>query len=92
MIPFSNIALFLVIYGVVNLIVFGIYARDKYRAKHNAWRTSEAVLLALALAGPVGAFAAMILFHHKTRKARFYLVPFFLCIHLVLAGYIFLGI
>jgi len=81
---------FLTFYGIINLIVFGVYARDKYKARQNAWRTSEALLLILALVGPFGAFAAMILFHHKTRKVRFYLVPLFLCLHLVLAGYILL--
>ena len=85
------LSLFLIAYAVLNFIVFCVYARDKYRAKHNAWRTSEAMLLSLALVGPFGAFAAMILFHHKTRKLRFCLVPLFLCVHLVLGGYFLFG-
>jgi uncharacterized membrane protein YsdA (DUF1294 family) len=90
MIPPADLTGFLIVYGAVNLVVFVVYARDKYKAKRNAWRTSEALLLLLALAGPFGAFAAMTVFHHKTRKILFYLVPLFLCVHLVLAGYILL--
>lgn len=86
----TDLTVFLIAYGVINLVVFGVYAHDKYKARQNAWRTSEALLLALALAGPFGAFAAMNLFHHKTRKARFWLVPLFLCLHLGVAGYLFL--
>ena len=82
-----NLALFLIAYAVLNVIVFCVYARDKYPAKHNAWRTSETMLLSLALVGPFGAFAAMILFHHKTRKLRFCLVPLFLFIHLTIGWY-----
>ncbi|WP_321504914.1 DUF1294 domain-containing protein [uncultured Methanoregula sp.] len=87
MIPPGYLPVFFAICGAVNLVVFCVYAYDKYQARHNGWRTSEFVLLALALAGPFGAFAAMILFHHKTRKIRFYLVPIFLCIQLALMGY-----
>jgi uncharacterized membrane protein YsdA (DUF1294 family) len=90
MISQAEFAEFFVVYGVLNIVVFCIYAHDKIKAKRNAWRTSEGVLLALALVGPFGAFAAMIIFHHKTRKVRFFLVPVFLCIHLILAGYILL--
>jgi uncharacterized membrane protein YsdA (DUF1294 family) len=84
MIPFENLPVLLVIIGGLNLVVFGTFVRDKYQAKRNAWRTSEAVLLTLALIGPFGAFAAMLIFHHKTRKVRFFLVPIFLCVQLVL--------
>ncbi|MFA4877515.1 MAG: DUF1294 domain-containing protein [Methanoregula sp.] len=88
MIPVENLPVLLAIIGALNLVVFGAYARDKYQAKRNAWRTSEAILLTLALIGPFGAYAAMIIFHHKTRKARFYLVPIFLCVQIVLIGQI----
>jgi len=86
----TDLMVFLLVYGVINLLVFCIYARDKYQARHNAWRTSETLLLALALAGPFGAFAAMNLFRHKTRKAWFWLVPLFVCLHLGVAGYLLL--
>jgi len=38
-----------------------------------------------------GAFAAMRLFRHKTQKAKFRLVPLFLCLHLVLFAALALG-
>ena len=84
----SDLPLFLIAYAVLNIIVFIVYARDKYQARRNAWRTSETMLLSLALVGPVGAFAAMILFHHKTRKLKFCLVPLFLFIHLTIGWYL----
>ena len=39
-------------------------------------------LIAAALVGPFGAYGAMHLFRHKTKKKRFYLVPFFMIIHI----------
>jgi uncharacterized membrane protein YsdA (DUF1294 family) len=83
--------LFLSACVAVNAVVFVIFARDKHQARRNAWRTSEAMLLILALFGPFGAYAAMLLFHHKTRKPLFWLVPFFLCLQIVLLGYVFSG-
>jgi uncharacterized membrane protein YsdA (DUF1294 family) len=37
--------------------------------------------------GPFGAFAGMRLFHHKTRKNKFLLVPAFLVIHFAIILY-----
>ena len=53
------------------------FAADKHRAVTGKWRISEAALLAGALFGPFGAFAAMQVFRHKTQKRRFFLVPLF---------------
>jgi uncharacterized membrane protein YsdA (DUF1294 family) len=61
----------------VNGIVFFLFAADKHRAVTGKWRISEAALLAGALFGPFGAFAAMQVFRHKTQKRRFFLVPLF---------------
>jgi uncharacterized membrane protein YsdA (DUF1294 family) len=57
---------------------------DKRRAQNNRARTSERTLLGFAAIGSFGALAAMYLFRHKTRKIKFYLVPLFAGIHLVL--------
>lgn len=58
----------------VNLIAFALYGIDKFKAKRNLWRISEAVLLgAAAVGGSVGAFVGMRLFHHKTRHPQFYI-------------------
>ncbi|MDD5143162.1 MAG: DUF1294 domain-containing protein [Methanoregula sp.] len=69
------------LYLGLNLIAALAFAYDKSRAKRNAWRTSEGVLLVLAFLGPFGAFLSMQVFRHKTRKLKFFLVPVFLAIH-----------
>ncbi len=56
----------------VNLIAFLMYGLDKWKAVHRRWRIPEAELLCIAaVGGALGAYAAMLLFHHKTRHARF---------------------
>ncbi|MDK2890142.1 MAG: hypothetical protein PWR21_774 [Methanoculleus sp.] len=82
----------LAIYALVNAVSFIAYYRDKKFAKRSAKRTPEKTLLVLALFGPFGAFAAMRAFRHKTQKAKFRLVPVFLCLHLVLAAALVLGL
>jgi len=74
---------FLALYAVLNSIAFLLFAHDKRRAKNNAWRTPENRLLLIAAFGPFGAYGAMLIFRHKTRKLKFYLVPVFLIIHSV---------
>ena len=45
---------------------------DKRKAVKGQWRIPEATLIGLALAGgPVGAYAGMKVFHHKTKHAKF---------------------
>lgn len=56
----------------VNLIAFAIFFIDKQKARNNSWRIRESTLIALAvLGGSYGAYLAMRLFHHKTRKPLF---------------------
>lgn len=58
----------------ISLAAFAFYGRDKFAARRNSSRIPERVLLGLALVGgTVGAGAAMLLFHHKTRKQPFLL-------------------
>jgi uncharacterized membrane protein YsdA (DUF1294 family) len=78
----------LVVYAFLNIIAFLIFANDKRKAKKNAWRTPENLLLVFAALGPFGAFGAMLIFRHKTRKLKFYLVPLFLFIHIVAIMYL----
>ena len=78
---------YLTIYiAVINLLAFFAFGLDKYYAKKGKWRISEFALLSFSfLGGSVGAFSAMLIFHHKTRKFRFkYGVPFFMILHIVL--------
>jgi uncharacterized membrane protein YsdA (DUF1294 family) len=82
MIPITDLAIFLAVLTVLNVVVFTIFASDKDAARKNANRTSERTLIFLALFGPFGAYGAMKIFRHKTQKIRFYLVPVFLLLHL----------
>ncbi len=53
-------------------VTFFTYAFDKKKAVNNRWRIPERTLLILAAAGGApGAYAAMRMFRHKTRKPLF---------------------
>lgn len=79
----------LLVYIIINLIVFGMYIWDKHKAKSDKWRTKESTLIIGALFGPWGAFAGMQLAHHKTRKLKFKLVYVFLVLHIAVIAYLF---
>ena len=70
-----------------------MYCLDKWKAKSGRWRIPEKVLLLAAFAGgSVGALAGMMMFRHKTKKAKFVIsVPIFFVIHCVIAGYVLLN-
>ena len=58
----------------INLLSLVVYGYDKFQATKSGWRISEHALLLLALiGGTIGAFIAMRIFRHKTRKSRFQL-------------------
>ena len=79
---------FLIIYffliNIVTLVTFWI---DKSLSKHNQNRISESSLILLsALGGAAGGLAAMYLFRHKTKHAKFFLgLPALLLIHFIIA-------
>ena len=51
------------------LVLFGI---DKWKAKHDKWRISEATLLSVtAIGGSIGAWVGMKVWHHKTMHKKF---------------------
>jgi uncharacterized membrane protein YsdA (DUF1294 family) len=65
----------LLLYGAMSAIAFGMYAWDKRAAIEGAWRTRESTLQAVALLGGwPGAVAAQQLLRHKNRKTSFQLV------------------
>ncbi len=65
----------LAFYLILNTAALVIYAADKAAARQGRWRTRETLLMGLSLAGGAfGGLLAMLLFHHKTRKLRFWLV------------------
>ena len=73
---------------IMNFLTWVIYGLDTGRAKSGKWRIPERTLLILAaIGGSVGALIGMLMFRHKTRKAKFViLVPVLLVIHCVLVG------
>ena len=74
---------YLIVINIVTWIAFGL---DKWKAKSGKWRIPERTLLLLALiGGSLGALAGMIMFHHKTRKAKFFIsVPVMFVAHCVI--------
>ena len=58
----------------INLIALVAMGIDKHRARVHRRRTPEATLMTMAvLGGSIGILGGMYLFHHKTRKPRFYI-------------------
>jgi uncharacterized membrane protein YsdA (DUF1294 family) len=80
---------YLLLINIITLILYGI---DKWKAKHNMWRISEATLIILAaVGGSIGAFAAMKLFHHKTMHKKFYIgVPVIIILQIAMCLTIYL--
>ena len=70
---------------IINVITFGMFGVDKYKAIRQEWRIRESTLLGLALiGGSIGGWLAMYIFHHKTKKAKFFVgIPVILVIQIV---------
>jgi len=83
MIPLPDIRVILALTSL-NACVFIVFAYDKNAARKNVKRISERILIFLALIGPFGAYGAMKVFRHKTQKIKFYLVPVFAILHILL--------
>ena len=80
----------LIYLAAVNLITYFIYALDKAKAKHGAWRVPERTLFLLAaVGGSVGALAGMYLLRHKTKHRSFTLgIPAILLVQAAAAIFI----
>ena len=78
----------------INALGFLIMLADKEKAKKRLWRIPEATLLNVAaLGGSIGCLAGMKIFHHKTRKPKFYIgIPVILALQLILGVIVFLSI
>lgn len=62
----------LILYPVMSLITFAVYADDKVRAKRGGWRTSEKTLHLCEFAGGwLGAFVAQRRLRHKISKKSY---------------------
>ena len=69
--------------NVLGLVLFGI---DKWKAKHDKWRISEATLLSVTvIGGSIGAWVGMKVWHHKTMHKKFkYGIPLVMVLQLAL--------
>ena len=84
----TKIILALLLYLVaINIIAFFLYGIDKWKARHDKWRVTEARLITISLlGGSLGAFLGMKVWHHKTQHPRFrYGLPLILFLHLAIA-------
>jgi uncharacterized membrane protein YsdA (DUF1294 family)/cold shock CspA family protein len=64
--------LLLILYGVMGLGSFVLYADDKLRAKQGAWRRPEKMLILCDLAGGwIGGFIAQRRLNHKVSKSSY---------------------
>lgn len=77
----------LIYLAAINIFAFFLYGIDKWKARHDKWRVTEARLLSVALlGGSLGAWLGMKLWHHKTLHAKFrYGLPLILILHLALS-------
>ena len=74
----------------INIESFFLYGIDKYKAKKNKWRISEATLLMMAvIGGSIGAWVGMRLWHHKTMHKKFkYGIPIIIIMQVCLVVYL----
>ena len=74
----------------INIVSFFLYGIDKYKAKKNKWRISEATLLMIAvIGGSIGAWVGMRIWHHKTMHKKFkYGIPIIIIMQVALAVYL----
>ena len=62
----------LIVYlAAVNFLGIASMASDKIRAMEHRYRIPESILLLFAVIGGSIGILGMLLFHHKTRKAKF---------------------
>ena len=74
----------------VNIATFLLYGIDKYKAKKNQWRISEATLLMMAaIGGSIGTWTGMRIWHHKTMHKKFkYGIPVIIIMQIALVTYL----
>lgn len=88
---YDHNVIFLVLFVLMNLLTLAMFHSDKKKAEKNAFRIPERDLLGFsACFGALGGILGMVLFHHKTRKPKFFLlVPFFAIVQLMLINLVF---
>ena len=70
---------------ILNVICFLLTGLDKFNAIHKFFRIPEKVFFILSfIGGSFGTLISMYLFHHKTKKMKFYLgIPFLFVINII---------
>ena len=81
--PLHVVLAYFITVNVLGLVLFGI---DKWKAKHDKWRISEATLLSLTvIGGSIGTWVGMKVWHHKTMHKKFkYGIPLVMVLQFVL--------
>ncbi len=82
--------LIILLYIIMSIAAFFMYYIDKRKAIKKKWRIPEATLLGVSFfGGSFGAFAAMRIFRHKTKHAKFYItVPLMMILHIALIVFV----
>ena len=82
-IPLHVVLAYFITVNVLGLVLFGI---DKWKAKNDKWRISEATLLSLTvIGGSIGTWVGMKVWHHKTMHKKFkYGIPLVMVLQLAL--------
>ncbi len=82
--------LIIIYLALINFVTFIVFAADKRKAIKQKRRIPERRLILLAaFGGSLGALFAMYLFHHKTRKPRFWLgIPLIFILQIIAGFYI----
>lgn len=78
-----NVIYYLLVINIYSFIVMGL---DKWKAKNKAYRISENTLLLNAIfGGSFGSILGMYIFHHKTKKKKFFIgIPIIIILQILL--------
>lgn len=76
---------------ITNVTSFALFFSDKQKAKKDKWRIKESTLhIAGFMGGIIGSIAAMILFHHKTKKPMFVVITIIALLFNIFVAYEYL--
>lgn len=86
----KNVVIYFVIINILAFLIMGI---DKSKAKKGKWRIPESTLMSsVLLGGGIGGIVGMYVFHHKTRKPKFFIgYPLILIIEVIAIIYLILN-
>lgn len=87
----DNIKYIVIYLLIINIIAFVMFFMDKQKAKKDKWRIKESTLHIVGfMGGIIGSIAAMILFHHKTKKPKFVIITIIALLFNVFVAYEYL--